>query len=229
VAAPLAIERSGLGPERSDGSEVEASFARSRQPAEVSGSATPSAEAQDAARQRRTAKAKRGSMLGHGIIWRHIDAPRPERYEGGAVGGERMEGKGSARPPEDDLHGRKLVERVLRDAIKRVVETGVEKIAEGPENFRNFMADLKLPKEIASYLLLQIEETKNGLYRVVAKEIRGFLQQNNLGEEIARALGHLSVEIRTEIRFVPTDGGKEGLGRPEVHSSVQVKSRPDKP
>jgi hypothetical protein len=143
-----------------------------------------------------------------------------------------MEGKGSARPPEDDLHGRKLVERVLRDAIKRVVETGVEKIAEGPENFRNFMADLKLPKEIASYLLLQIEETKNGLYRVVAKEIRGFLQQNNLGEEIARALGHLSVEIRTEIRFVPTggDGGKEGLGRPEVRSSVQVKSsRPDKP
>ena len=142
-----------------------------------------------------------------------------------------MDGSRSDRPPEDDLHGRKLVERVLRDAVKRVVETGVEKIAEGPENFRNFVSDLKLPKEIASYLFLQIDETKNGLYRVVAKEIRGFLQQNNLGDEIAKALGHLSIEIKTEIRFVPTEGvpPSEKLGQPEVRSSVQVKSsRTDK-
>jgi hypothetical protein len=171
-----------------------------------------------------------GFMLGDGIIWRRIDAPRRERYERGAVAGNRMDGSRSDRPPEDDLHGRKLVERVLRDAIKRVVETGVEKIAEGPETFRNFVSDLKLPKEIASYLFLQIDETKNGLYRVVAKEIRGFLQQNNLGDEIAKALGHLSIEIKTEIRFVPTEGvpSSEKLGQPEVRSSVQVKSSRDK-
>jgi hypothetical protein len=140
-------------------------------------------------------------------------------------------------PPEDDLHGRKLVERVLRDTIKRVVESGVGKITEGPENLRNLVSDLKLPKEIANYLFSQIDETKNGLYRVVAKEIRGFLQQNNLGEEMAKALAHLSVEIKTEIRFVPasSDDGDEGsenggrkIGRPEVKASVQVKSdRPD--
>jgi hypothetical protein len=170
-------------------------------------------------------------MPPHGIIWRHIDAPRRERYERGTLAGNCMDGSRSDRPPEDDLHGRKLVERVLRDAIKRVVETGVEKIAEGPENFRNFVSDLRLPKEIASYLFLQIDETKNGLYRVVAKEIRGFLQQNNLGDEIAKALGHLSIEIKTEIRFVPTDvpPSSEKLGQPEVRSSVQVKSsRTDK-
>jgi hypothetical protein len=131
------------------------------------------------------------------------------------------------RPSDDDLHGRKLVERVVRDTIKKVVETGVEKIAEGPENLRNFVGDLKLPKEIASYLLAQIDETKNGLYRVVAKEIRGFLQQNDLGEEMARALGHLSVEIKTEIRFVPKkeeSGQSATAAQPELKSSVHVKS-----
>src|SRR3954452_6128707 len=137
-----------------------------------------------------------------------------------------MDGSRSDKPPEDDLHGRKFVERVVRDTIKRVVETGVEKIAEGPENLRNFVADLKLPKEIASYLLLQIDETKSGLYRVVAKELHGFLMQNDLGEALAKAFGHLSVEIKTEIRFVPTsgEGGATKLGQPEVRSSVQVKS-----
>jgi hypothetical protein len=139
-----------------------------------------------------------------------------------------MDSSRSDRSPDDDfLHGRKLVERVVRDTIKRVVESGVEKIAEGPENLRNFVGDLKLPKEIASYLFSQIDETKNGLYRVVAKEIRGFLQQNDLGEEIARAFSHLAVEIKTEIRFVPQkdEAGEAGnTPQPEVRARVQVKS-----
>jgi hypothetical protein len=133
------------------------------------------------------------------------------------------------KPADDDLHGRKFVERVLRDAVKRVVETGVEKISEGPENLRNLVEGLKLPKEIATYLLLQIDETKNGLQRVVAKEIRTFLQQSSLGDELAKALGHLAIEIKTEIRFAQPseDPARPRSGRPEVKSSVQVKS--DKP
>jgi hypothetical protein len=220
-----ADEVSGFGPERSRLEEDEAASGLAGQPTPAS----PEAHAKPKGAKDRSTR--RGSMLGNGTIWRRIDAPRRERYERGAAGRIGMDASRSDKPPEDDLHGRKLVERVLRDAIKRVVETGVEKIAEGPENLRNFVSDLRLPKEIASYLLLQIDETKNGLYRVVAKEIRGFLQQNNLGEEIAKALGHLSIEINTAIRFVPTEGAPPGekLGQPEVHSSVQVKSsRPDK-
>jgi hypothetical protein len=143
-----------------------------------------------------------------------------------------MEGNRTERLSDDDLSSRKNVERFLRDTIRRLVETGLEKITEGPESLRNFVADIKLPKEIVSYLLSQIDETKNGLYRVVAKEIRGFLQQNDLGEELARALSHLSVEINTQIRFVPSDdqGPSTTLGQPEVRASVKVKSdRPPPP
>jgi len=147
-------------------------------------------------------------------------------------GGEKMDANRTERVAEDDFSGRKNIERIIRDAIRRLVETGVEKIIEGPESVRNFVSDIKLPKEIAGYIFSQIDETKNGLYRVVAKEIRGFLQQNDLGEELARALSHLSVEINTQIRFVPSDdqAGSATLGRPEVRASVQVKSdRPPPP
>jgi len=138
-----------------------------------------------------------------------------------------MNGNRPERSPEEDLHGRRLVERFLRDAIKRVVETGVEKISEGPENLRNLVSDLRLPKEIASYLLSQIEETKNGLYGAVAKEIRSFLLRSNLGDELAKALTHLTLEIKTEIRFVPQveeGGGPLMRAQPEVRASVQLKS-----
>jgi hypothetical protein len=143
-----------------------------------------------------------------------------------------MDGNRAEKVADDDVSGRKNIERLIRDTIRRLIETGVGKITEGPESLRNFVAEIKLPKEIAGYVFSQIDETKNGLYRVVAKEIRGFLQQNDLGEELARALSHLSVEINTQIRFVPSDEDRASskLGQPEVRASVQVKSdRPPPP
>lgn len=141
-----------------------------------------------------------------------------------------MEGNRTDRVADDDFSGRKNVERAIRDTIRRLIETGLGKITEGPESLRNFVSDIKLPNQVANYILLQIDETKNGLYRVVAKEIRGFLQQNNLGEELARALSHLSVEITTQIRFTPSDGETGRAGQPEVRASVQLKSdRPPPP
>ena len=64
---------------------------------------------------------------------------------------------------------------------------------------------MKLPKEIASYLLQQVEETKNGLFRVVAKEIRDFLEHTNTRGEMQKMLTTVQFEINTTIRFKPND------------------------
>jgi hypothetical protein len=122
------------------------------------------------------------------------------------------------RPSEDDAQGRRLFEGALPELIKRVIESGVGKIAEGPESLRSFVADLKLPKEIANYLLLQIEETKHGLHRVVASEIRSYLEKSDLAGDLAKALGRGAVEIKTVIRFVPD------APTPGVRSNVEIKS-----
>ncbi len=123
---------------------------------------------------------------------------------------------------ERDAERRKFVERLLPELIKRVVEAGVVKLAEGPENLRHFMQEMRLPKEIANYVFAQIDETKNGLYRVVAKEIRDFLEHTNLAEEITNALTKLSFEIKTEIRFVPNDSPSRLFPKPEVKSEVAI-------
>jgi hypothetical protein len=121
---------------------------------------------------------------------------------------------------------RKFAERLLPELIKRVVEAGVGKLAEGPENLRHFVGELKLPKEIANYLFAQIDETKNGLYRVVAKEIRDFLETTNIAEEITNALTKLSFEIRTEIRFVPNDNRERLFPKPDVKADVVISPPP---
>jgi hypothetical protein len=145
---------------------------------------------------------------------------------------------------------KRLMDRAVPELIKRLlegaVERGVERLVDTPENVRNFVGELKLPKEVLHYLYTQIDETKNGLYRVVAKEIRDVLEHTQFAEELTKVLTKLSFEIKTEIRFVPSskqeptdrEGDSDeqgapkkdasaaaGFPRPEVSSQVTVKDR----
>src|SRR6516162_9864833 len=102
--------------------------------------------------------------------------------------------------------GRRRLEGVIPDLLKRAVEIGVEKATEAPDNLKDFIGGMKVPKEIAHVLMAQVEETKNGLFRVVAKEVRDFLEHTNMAGEMQKMLTTLQFEISTTIRFKPNDG-----------------------
>jgi hypothetical protein len=161
------------------------------------------------------------------------------------------EPEGAADEPEKSEGERKrrfegAIGNAIKRAVERAVESGVGKLAEGPEKLGHFVGDMKLPKEVLSYLYTQIDETKTGLYRVVAKEIRDVLEHTELADVLTKTLTKLSFEIRTEIRFVPNEAApkpaaegepgeaptqtQQGLPRPEVTAHVSVKERSkDKP
>jgi hypothetical protein len=138
---------------------------------------------------------------------------------------------------------RHRLEGVIPELLKRAVELGVEKASEAPDNLKHYINDLKVPKEIAGYLLSQVEETKNGLFRVVAKELRDFLEHANLPAEMQKLLTTVQFEVNTTIRFRPNDGKdakgegeSEGDGgdpgasmpKPDIKTDVYVK-RDDRP
>jgi len=134
-----------------------------------------------------------------------------------------------------DNERRRRLESVIPELIKRAVEIGVEKAVEAPDNLKEFVGGMKVPREGANYLLAQVEETKNGLFRVVAKEMRDFLEHTNLGGEMQKVLTTVQFEINTTIRFKPNDAvappGAEGaeaeppkvMPKPEVKAEVTVK------
>jgi hypothetical protein len=134
------------------------------------------------------------------------------------------------RPPESDEPDReqRRLERLIPELIRRVLEAGYEKLSEGPENVRNLVSDLKLPKEALGVVFSQLDETKNGLYRAVAREVRDFLEQTNFAEELAKVLTTLSFEIKTEVRFIPNDSRLRST--PDVRTKVSVRrDRPSQP
>jgi hypothetical protein len=128
---------------------------------------------------------------------------------------------------KDSGDRRRRLDSVIPELIKRAVEIGVEKAAEAPDNLKEFVGGMKLPREAANYLLAQVEETKNGLFRVVAKEVREFLEHTNLAGEMQKMLTTVQFEISTTIRFKPNDGGlgddKAKMPKPEVKADVLMK------
>ncbi len=83
------------------------------------------------------------------------------------------------------------------------------------------LQEAKLPREIAGAVFNQIDDTKNDVMRIVAKEVRDFLDATDLASEIKAALTSLSFEVRTEIRFIPNDAGV-GV-KPDVRSRTRIK------
>jgi hypothetical protein len=120
-------------------------------------------------------------------------------------------------PPEEG--GRRL-EWALPDLLKRGILAGIGALFMTEDGVRSILGELKLPKEAAQFVINQVGKTKEDLFRMIASEIRGFLDSTNISEELRKALTGMSLEISTTVRFKP-DG--ENM-RPEMKSAVKLKS-----
>lgn len=139
---------------------------------------------------------------------------------------EESDEKGSA-GTEGAERERRWSEGVLRDTLRKAVEKGIEAgvgtLRSADSALRGVTQDGKLPKELIGYVFASVDETKNALVRVVAKEVRDFLEATDIAGEFYRALTSLSFEVKTEIRFIPNDAG--GV-RPQVKArAVQKRKR----
>jgi len=65
--------------------------------------------------------------------------------------------------------------------------------------------------------------SKEDIMRTAAGEVRAWLEHLNLSEEIAKTLSTMVIELKTEIRFRPAEGGKIV---PQTTSDVKVKGGP---
>jgi hypothetical protein len=127
---------------------------------------------------------------------------------------------------DDEGQQRRRVERVLRDTIRRGLEKGLGTLRGTDHAIRDLVSDVKLPKEVVSYLFSQVDDTKSAVVRGVAREFREFLEATDLAAEMQKALTSLSFEIKTEVRFIPNDAG--GV-KPDVKARVIPKRKKREP
>lgn len=129
------------------------------------------------------------------------------------------ERKRDSEPPDPERHG--ILERI----VKKGIESGIGAISRSEDTVRGFIENVKLPKEVAGALLDQVDETKKGIYGVVAKEIRDFLTSTSFASDIKKVLTGLAFEVKMEVRFKSVeDENGEGSVRPDVQARTRIKS-----
>jgi hypothetical protein len=126
---------------------------------------------------------------------------------------------------------RERLEALVPELVKKTFAAGMGAVFSTEDQIRRLTKEMTLPKEVAGYLVNTASATKDEFLRILAREVREFLQTVNLSEEIAKMLTTLSFEIKTEIRFIPNDEKYAGV-EPNVRSKVAIKrdddSRPER-
>jgi hypothetical protein len=113
--------------------------------------------------------------------------------------------------------------KVRSDAVKRKIESMLKK--DGV--LKSLLGELKMPREIVTHLISQIDDTKQAALGVISKEVRLFFENTNLSEEMAKLLSQLSFEVSTRVRFVRNEPDVKNTQKNEPVKSPQVQSSSD--
>ncbi len=129
------------------------------------------------------------------------------------------EGWSIPRDPEAVARLLKSLEGLVPDILRRSSQEGGREADEEGESLRSRLSDRKLPREAVSFILGQVDTTKREFLRILSREIRLFLENMDLGGELAKILTSLSFEVRMEVRFIPNDQAF----RPSAKGRMRIK------
>lgn len=138
----------------------------------------------------------------------------------------------TSRRDEEDLFDEEVKEGrgFVPEFVRKMAVAGMGALFMTEEGLRGLASQLKLPKDVLTYLLAQAQNTKDDISRVVSEELRGFLQSDKLRDEFLKLLSGMTVEVTAQVRLVPTHErkGKEPSASPELkitHLSAKTPRR----
>jgi len=89
----------------------------------------------------------------------------------------------------------------ISDAMKKVLLTGVGTIFMTEETIRNYLGEIKLPKELWQGLLDNAQKTKAEFLSALARETAGVLSRVDLPGEMRKFLEGHKVKVNIEFSF----------------------------
>lgn len=93
----------------------------------------------------------------------------------------------------------------LGDALKKLVTTGLGAAFMTEESIRNYLSDLKLPKEVVNTVLQSAAKSKEELMSRVGNEIIKVVQKIDFVKEASRFVEEHKFKISAEVEVIKRD------------------------
>ena len=111
------------------------------------------------------------------------------------------------------------------DFLRRSFSKGKDKKPPNEDNARQWFPRMELPREVAKEIaratLSQAERAKSETLKIVASEVRGFLNQTQIWDEVRKLMHGTTIDIQMKIRLKHDD--ETGGISPKVEvSSVEA-------
>ena len=129
-------------------------------------------------------------------------------------------GRGGRAAEEDDERPFESLKGAA-DSVRKAFMGGFRSVLGADDGIRSAISD-SFAREVVSYITRQVDNAKDEVVRMTGNQIRKFLDNLDLGEELQKILTSLSFEIKTEIRFIPNDQGVQSV-KPDARVRVKVK------
>ncbi len=124
-------------------------------------------------------------------------------------------------PEGDDRSDENRLRGVIPELVRKVAVAGLGAVFMTEEGIRALAGQLKLPREVLTYILGQAERTKDEVGRVISEEVRRFLQSDRLRDEFLKLLAGMTIEVKAEVKLVP-DRVKGNADAPSLMPKVAV-------
>jgi hypothetical protein len=120
----------------------------------------------------------------------------------------------------DSLSEEGLRDTLALDILRRAMDKGTEVVDHTEGSVRRVIQHL--PSEAVDRIIGKLDDYKDEGVEMVRGELRRFLDRVDIQREIQSILSQFSVEVKTEISFVPHDEATLGM-KPEVKTQAKVK------
>ncbi|MEY3011546.1 MAG: hypothetical protein RIT45_281 [Pseudomonadota bacterium] len=125
------------------------------------------------------------------------------------VFGDKQRDPQAAKEPASDTGATEREPTEAREGpgfAKRAIEAGVMRMLQTEEGLRA-LAGAVVPRELVGKALDGVDTVKGEAVAVIGRELRTFLANLNVGEEMAKILTSVSFEVKMQVRFVPNEDG----------------------
>src|SRR5438309_5004364 len=100
-------------------------------------------------------------------------------------------------PPEE----MKRLPGIVPAIVRRAVLTGVGALFMTEEGIRNLVGDMKMPKDVPAFMIVQADKTRSEVSRVVTHEVRRFLESETLWREMWKLITGVTLEVNATIQL----------------------------